>query len=54
MFALIAVICFAVEFVLHLVGTDTGKVDLIALGLAFTALHLVSGVWPLPRLGRRE
>ncbi len=54
MFALIAVICFAIDFILNLMGTSTGKIDLIALGLAFVALHLVTGVWPLPRLARRE
>jgi hypothetical protein len=55
MFALLAVICFAVEFVLDLVGSTTGKINLIALGLAFVAAHFLVGAWPaFPRLGRRE
>jgi hypothetical protein len=51
MFVLLAVIVFAVDFILNLVGTSTGKIDLIALGLAFFALHFVAGAWPIP-LGR--
>lgn len=54
MFALFAVICFAVEFVLHLVGTDTAKVDLISLGLAFVAAHLLVGAWPAFLRTRQE
>ena len=41
MFALAALICFAVAFVLKLVGTDLGAFDLVILGLAFVAAHLV-------------
>jgi hypothetical protein len=40
-FALIALICFAVAFVLKLVGTTLGDVDLVILGLAFLAAHFV-------------
>lgn len=53
MFALLAVICFSVDFVLGLVGTSSGKVDLIALGLAFVAAHLLIGAG-LPALWTRR
>lgn len=47
MFALCAVITFAVGFVLALLGVDTGKVDLLLLGLFFVACYLLSGAgWP--------
>ena len=54
MFALLAVICFAVEFVLRLVGTNTGEVDLVVLGLAFVAAHLLLGSWPAGLTFRRR
>lgn len=55
MFALLACIMFAVVFILHLVGTSTGHIDLTVLGLAFLALHFVLGTaWAVPRFGRRE
>lgn len=54
MFALLAVIVFAVDFILNLVGTSTGKIDLIALGLAFLALHFVTALWPISLGSRRE
>jgi hypothetical protein len=41
--ALIAVVCFAVAFVLKLVGSSVGSLDVeafIILGLAFVAGHL--------------
>lgn len=46
MFALIALICF----VLALFNVDLGQVNLVTLGLAFLALHLLLGgiVWSPP------
>lgn len=44
MFALCAVITFAVAFVLALLGVDTENFDLVILGLLFVALHLLVGV----------
>lgn len=50
MFALLAVIAFALAFILKLLGTSTGNVDLVILGLLFVALHLLVGVgWPWNR-----
>lgn len=49
MFALIALICF----VLALFGVDLGRIDLVILGLAFVALHLLFGVgipWRKPSI----
>jgi len=47
MFALAAVIAFALAFILKLLGTDTGNIDLVILGLVFVALHLLmGGGWP--------
>jgi hypothetical protein len=45
--ALIAVICFAVAFILKLLGESLGKFDLVILGLFFVALHLLlgAGAW---------
>jgi hypothetical protein len=45
MFALAAVVAFAVAFVLKLVGGDTGDVDLVILGLLFMGLHMLVGLW---------
>lgn len=44
MFALAAVITFAVAFILRLMGESTGHVDLLILGLLFVALHLLWAV----------
>lgn len=41
MFAVLAAVCFAVTFVLRLLGEALGRADLIALGLFLLALHLV-------------
>lgn len=50
MFALAAVISFAVAFILKVMGTSTGSVDLVILGLLFVGLHLlVGGGWPWNR-----
>ena len=50
MLAIIAIVCFAVAFVLKFLAVATGSVDLVALlviaGLAFVAAHLA---FPLPR-----
>jgi hypothetical protein len=43
MFALAAVISFALAFILKLLGTGTGHLDLVILGLVFVALHLLTG-----------
>jgi hypothetical protein len=43
MFALCAVIAFAVAFVLELMGVATNHVNLVTLGLLFVALHLLLG-----------
>jgi hypothetical protein len=43
MFALLALVCF----VLAAFGVSFGVVDLLALGLAFVAAHLILGLWPL-------
>jgi hypothetical protein len=51
MFALVAVISFALAFILKLMGTGTGDLDLVILGLLFVALHLLMGIG-LP-FGRR-
>ena len=49
MFAIVAIVCFAVAFVLKLLALSAGTVDLVALlviaGLAFVAAHLA----PFPR-----
>jgi hypothetical protein len=45
MFALAAVVTFAVALILRMVGADTGKLDLLILGLLFVALHLLTGAW---------
>lgn len=49
MFALAAVVAFAVAFVLKLVGAGTGDFDLVILGLLFVALHLLVGWAPWGR-----
>ena len=41
MIAIFAVIVFVLGFLLQLLGTDTGKVSLLFLGLALLALSLV-------------
>lgn len=46
MWALLAVITFAVAFILKLLGTSTGKVDLLLLGLLFMAVQMLVG-WGL-------
>lgn len=43
MFALAALVCF----LLALFGAHVGTVDLVVLGLAFIAAHLLVGLWPL-------
>jgi hypothetical protein len=40
MLAIAAAICFAVAFVLKLVGVGIGQVDLVVLGLVFLAVHI--------------
>jgi len=47
MWALCAVVTFALAFILALLGQDTGKVDLLFLGLLFMALQVLMGT-PLP------
>ena len=47
MFALIAVILF----LLAAFGVAFGTVDIVALGLASVALHLLVGLWPFGTLG---
>jgi hypothetical protein len=50
MFALAAVITFALALLLALFGVNTGNLDLTVLGLLFVALHLlVGGGWPWAR-----
>lgn len=50
MLAVIAIICFAVAFILKLLAVSTGSVDLVVLlviaGLGFIAAHLA---WPVVR-----
>jgi hypothetical protein len=48
MFGVAAVLTFVIAFVLHLVGADLGKVDLLLLGLAFLAAHVTFAI-PLRR-----
>jgi len=43
MFALLALIVFVLVFILTLLGADTGKVNLLYLGLAFLAAHWAFG-----------
>jgi hypothetical protein len=45
MFAISAAFIFGLAFILGLLGTDTGKVSLLFLGLTFVALHLAFGDW---------
>lgn len=45
MFAIAAVFTFGLAFVLGLLGTDTGKVSLLFLGLTLLAAHLAFGWW---------
>lgn len=47
MFALCAVITFILAFILTLMGTGTGNISLLYLGLAFLSLHLLTGT-PVP------
>lgn len=42
MFALLALIAF----LLALFGAHVGSIDLVTLGLAFIAAHLLLGAWP--------
>jgi len=50
MFALLAFVDFVVEVIFGVTSTDTGDVNMTALGLALLALHFV---WPLPyKFGR--
>lgn len=49
MFALAAVVSFALAFLLKLLGTGTGDFDLVVLGLLFVALHLLTGFAPWRR-----
>jgi hypothetical protein len=46
MFAIAALVCWAVAFILKLVGESLGKFDLVILGLCFLALHLLVGTGP--------
>ncbi len=46
MFALLALLCF----VLDVFGVKQLDVDLVSLGLAFIAVHLLVGLWPLDRV----
>ena len=43
-FALLAAVDFIVEFIFGLTETDTGRVNMIVLGLALLALSFVWGV----------
>lgn len=43
MFALAAVVSFALAFLLELLGAGTGHWNLVTLGLLFVALHLLLG-----------
>jgi len=36
-----------VSFLLSLFGAKVGSLNLVTLGLAFIALHLLVGMWPL-------
>lgn len=44
MFAVLAFICFVIAFILGLMEIAAGNWNLLALGLAFLALHLF---WPV-------
>lgn len=48
MFALAALVCF----LLALFGAHVG-IDLVVLGLAFLAAHLLLGAWPFGTVRRR-
>ena len=50
MFALLAFACF----LLATFDVELGKINLIALGLTFLALALLTGVWPFGRLLNRS
>jgi hypothetical protein len=52
MFAIAAVIAFAVAFILHVFGHGDGKIvtDAVILGLLFVAAHLVWGIYPWRRV----
>jgi hypothetical protein len=45
MFALAAVISFALALIFKFTDTSTGALDLVILGLLFVALHLLVGLW---------
>ena len=49
MLAVLAAICFAVAFVLHLAGAGSGHLDVLTFelaGLVFLALAAVAPGWP--------
>jgi hypothetical protein len=46
MFAVAAVVAFAVALVLHLTGSDAHVLDFMLAGLACLAAHLVWGIYP--------
>jgi hypothetical protein len=49
MFALLALVCFVlVTFHVHV------PIDLLALGLAFVAAHLLLGAWPVNGISLRR
>jgi hypothetical protein len=51
-FALLALITFAVAFILNLVRVDLGNVNLVILGLVLFSAHFVFG--PVWAFGRRS
>lgn len=51
MWAIAAAFCFALAFILNLLGTSTGDFSLLLLGLFFVAIHLAWGWTPWRRPG---
>jgi hypothetical protein len=50
MLAFAALVSFLLAFILKLLGTSTGNIDLVILGLAFVAAHLATGSrWAIGR-----
>lgn len=53
MLGIIAIVIFALAYILHLTGgahpAALSPDALVALGLTFLAAHIVTDAWPLPR-----
>ena len=51
MWAIAALVCWILAFILKLIGESLGRFDLVILGLVFLAMHLAWGWTPWRRPG---